>query len=284
MSIYPRHATFAGTEGNKLEGDIYGHGQRAALLLHGGGQTRHAWRATARKLAERGFTAIPVDQRGHGDSAWVGSGSYTLHDYGMEAASLGCQVEERFGTKPVVIGASLGGLASLYALGEADCFSALVLVDIVPHMEAHGVAHVRNFMRAHVREGFASIEEAAESVATYLPHRTKPPSNEGLRKNLRQRDDGRWYWHWDPRFWDGPRNVDEGFDVLLTRLEEIARGLTLPTLLLRGGASDIVSLKSVKAFRSLVPRAQFVDVSGAGHMVAGDKNDIFADAILAFVD
>lgn len=284
MSIHPRHVTFAGTENNKLEGDIYGHGQRAALLLHGGGQTRHAWRATARKLAERGFTAIPVDQRGHGDSAWVGSGAYSFRHYGMEAASLGRQIEERFGAKPVAIGASLGGLASLYALGEADCFSALVLVDIVPRMEAHGVANVRNFMLAHAKEGFASIDEAAESVAKYLPHRTKPRSSEGLRKNLRQQADGRWYWHWDPRFLDGLHNIDEEHKVVLPRLEEIARSLTLPTLLVRGGSSDIVSLKSVEAFRSLMPRAKFVDVSGAGHMVAGDKNDIFADAILAFLD
>ena len=124
MSIHPRHVTFSGTEGNKLEGDVYGHGERTALLLHGGGQTRHAWRATARKLAERGFTAIPVDQRGHGESAWIDSASYTLPDYAMDAVSLGSQIEQRFGAKPVAIGASLGGLASLYALGEAACFSA----------------------------------------------------------------------------------------------------------------------------------------------------------------
>jgi pimeloyl-ACP methyl ester carboxylesterase len=111
----------------------------------------------------------------------------------MEAASLGDQVEQRFGAKPVAIGASLGGLAALLALGQATCFSALVLVDIVPRTEAGGVAHVENFMRARAREGFASIDEAAESIAAYLPHRTKPRSTEGLRKNLRQRADGRWY-------------------------------------------------------------------------------------------
>jgi pimeloyl-ACP methyl ester carboxylesterase len=248
MSSHPRHATFSGTEGNKLEGDVYGYGRRTALLLHGGGQTRHAWRATARKLGERDFTAIPVDQRGHGDSAWIGSGAYALADYAMDAVSLGSQIEQRFGAKPVAIGASLGGLASLYALGEAVCFSALVLVDIVPRTEARGVAHVQNFMRAKVDEGF------------------------------------RWYWHWDPRFWEGPRSVDADGDTLLPRLEEIARGLTVPTLLVRGGSSDIVSPESAKAFCDLVPHAKLVDVSGAGHMVAGDMNDIFASTILEFLD
>lgn len=283
MSIHPRHVTFSGTEGNRLEGDVYGHGERTALLLHGGGQTRHAWRATARKLAERGFTAIPVDQRGHGESAWIDSAAYTLPDYAMDAVSLGSQIEQRFGAKPVAIGASLGGMASLYALGEAACFSALVLVDIVPRPEARGVAHVQNFMRARVKEGFASIDEAAESVAAYLPHRARPPSTEGLRKNLRLRADGRWYWHWDPLFWEGPRSVDTNMEAQLPRLEEIARGLTVPTLLVRGGSSDIVSLESAEAFRKLVPQAKFVDVRGASHMVAGDMNDVFANAILTFL-
>jgi len=283
MSIRPRHVTFTGIEGNKLEGDIYGRGERAVLLLHGGGQTRHAWRATARKLAERGFIAIPVDQRGHGDSAWIDSGAYALRDYGMEAALLGRQIEQRFAAKPIAVGASLGGLASLLALGEADCFSALVLVDIVPRMDAHGVAQVQNFMRDRAEEGFASLDEAAESVARYLPNRAKPPTADGLRKNLRQRADGRWYWHWDPRFWDGPGSVNSKGDDLLLSLEDIAKSLTLPTLLVRGSSSEIVSLESVEAFRNLVPHAKFVDIRGASHMVAGDKNDIFADAILDFL-
>ena len=284
MSPHPRPVTFVGIEDNRLEGDAYGHGDRVALLLHGAGQTRHAWRGTARRLAERGFTAIAVDQRGHGNSSWVASGAYGFHDYGTEAASLGNQIEQRFGTNPVAIGASLGGVASLHALGAAACFSALVLVDIVPQMDGSGVAHVQDFMRARAQEGFASIEEAAELVAAYLPHRPKPRSTGGLRKNLRQRADGRWYWHWDPRFWDGPRGATVGIDKLPQRLEEIARGLTVPTLLVRGGSSNVVSLESAEAFQNLVPHAKRVDVVGAGHMVTGDKNDVFADAILAFLD
>lgn len=283
MSIQPRRVTFTGVEGNKIEGDIYGQGARTALLLHGGGQTRHAWRVSARRLAERGFTAIAVDQRGHGNSAWIDSGAYALEDYGRDAASLARQVEQRFGARPVAIGASLGGLASLLALGQDVCFSALVLVDVVPRVEARGVAQVRDFMRARMTEGFGSIEEAADMVAAYMPHRTRPPSTDGLRKNLKQRADGRWYWHWDPRLWDGPRTVNSAGDLLHDRLEQIACGLTLPTLLVRGGSSEIVSVESAEAFRKLMPRAQIVDVSGAGHMVAGDKNDAFAGAILEFL-
>ncbi|WP_252724790.1 alpha/beta fold hydrolase, partial [Acinetobacter baumannii] len=72
----------------------------------------------------------------------------------------------------------------------------------------------------------------------------------------RQRADGRWYWHWDPRFFDGPRTVNTDRATLPARLEMAARGLTVPTLLVRGGASDIVSPESAEAFLALVPHAQ----------------------------
>lgn len=283
MSQHPRHATFTGTAGNRLEADVYGHGERVALLLHGGGQTRHAWRAAARRLAERGFTAVTVDQRGHGDSQWVTGGAYTFSDFAGDALALGRQIEERHGAKPAAIGASLGGIASLYALGQAPCFSALVLVDITPRMDAGGVQHVHDFMRARMREGFASIEEAAGQVAAYLPHRTRPPSVEGLRKNLRLKEDGRWYWHWDPAFVEGATTPATERPRIVAVLEEAARGLTVPTLLVRGGASDIVTPENARAFLDLVPHARMVDVGGAGHMVAGDKNDAFNDAVVSFL-
>ncbi|MBX9990258.1 alpha/beta fold hydrolase [Phreatobacter oligotrophus] len=283
MSLQPRQATFLGHAGNRLAADLYGQGPQVALLLHGGGQTRHAWRATARRLADRGFTAVCVDQRGHGDSEWVAGGHYSFADFGRDAVALGRQVEERFGAKAAAIGASLGGIASLHALGQEPCFSSLILVDIVPRMEEQGVRHVQGFMRAHAATGFATIEEAAESVAAYLPHRRRPPSVEGLKKNLRLKPDGRWYWHWDPAFLDGGRPVDGERATIVQRLEDDARRLTVPTLLVRGASSDIVSPESVEAFLALVPHARFVDVGGAGHMVAGDKNDVFAEAILDFL-
>lgn len=282
MSMHPRHASFTGHDGNRLEADVYGHGERVAVLLHGGGQTRHAWRATARKLAERGFTAICVDQRGHGDSEWVKNGAYAFLDFGRDAMALAGQVEQRFGARPAAIGASLGGLASLTALGMAPCFSSLVLVDIAPRMEESGVRNIQSFMAARAADGFASIEEAAEQVAAFLPHRTRPPSVDGLRKNLRLRD-GRWYWHWDPAFLDAGRAMAKERVAVLQRMEEAARSLTVPTLMVRGLKSDIVSQASVDAFMKLVPHAKLVDVGGAGHMVAGDKNDVFANAILDFL-
>ncbi len=51
----------------------------------------------------------------------------------------------------------------------------------------------------------------------------------------------------------------------------------------RGGSSDVVSAEGVQDFLNLLPTAKFIDVADAGHMVAGDKNDIFTDAVVDFL-
>ena len=283
--LQPATAIFVGSAGNRLMADAYGEAGRPVLLLHGGGQTRHAWRNTAEKLARAGATAYALDQRGHGDSEWVES--YAFTDYAADAATVAQELARRSGVKPIVIGASLGGIAALLAEGKAEragngpVFAAIVLVDITPRVDRGGVAKIQSFMRAHAREGFGSIAEAAEAVAAYLPHRPRPRSHEGLRKNLRQHPDGRWRWHWDPRFLDGPRPIEQ--DGYTAGLVEGARALKIPTLLVRGGASELVHAAHVKEFLDLVPHAEYIDVQGARHMVAGDSNDRFSAAVVEFV-
>jgi pimeloyl-ACP methyl ester carboxylesterase len=258
---------------------------RPVLLLHGGGQTRHAWARTARRLAEDGFHAVALDQRGHGDSAWIEDGSYAFADFGADAAAVARRIAEERGAKPVSIGASLGGLAALSTFAAEDApFDGLVLVDVVPDMDPQGVAHVQGFMRAKAIDGFASVEEAADAVAAYLPHRPRPRSLEGLQKNLRRHADGRWRWHWDPRLLDGPRPVGAGGEAAQRRLVAAAAAIRVPTLLVRGGASELVSPEAARGFADIVPHAELVDVAEARHMVAGDRNDVFAAAILRFLE
>jgi pimeloyl-ACP methyl ester carboxylesterase len=285
----PITETFTGAAGNKLVGDRYGNGPRAAVLLHGGGQTRHAFAGTAAALAGAGWTAFTVDQRGHGDSEWIADGSYRIFDFAQDAARIAEALTGRFGAPPAAIGASLGGMAVLIAEGEAvkqqrpPHFSALVLVDVTPRIDAQGAMKIRGFMRERAREGFASIEEAADAVAEYLPHRPRPSSTEGLRKNLRQHDDGRWRWHWDPAFFDGPHPISSERELQEAARVEAARTLRMPALLVRGGSSELVREEHAREFLELAPHAKFVDVAGARHMVAGDRNDVFTAAILEFL-
>ncbi|HEV2557013.1 MAG TPA: alpha/beta hydrolase [Microvirga sp.] len=277
--------SFTGADGNRLVASELGPPGRPVLLLHGGGQTRHAWTRTARRLAEERWHAVTLDQRGHGDSEWVADGAYAFADFGRDAAAVARQLAAEHGAKPVAVGASLGGLASLYALGEPGdpCFSGLVLVDIVPKMDERGVDHIQNFMRARAKEGFASVNEAADAVAAYLPHRPKPSSLDGLKKNLRQGPDGRWRWHWDPRFLDGPRPVSTAWEETERWLMDAVSHLPVPTLLVRGGSSELVTAAAAEEFLRLAPGAEYVDVAEARHMVAGDRNDVFAAAVLDFM-
>ena len=289
MTVHSKPVTFIGAAGNMLVGDVTGETGPPVLLLHGGGQTRHAWRKTNEVIAKFGRVAYAVDQRGHGDSEWVADGAYSFPDFAADARTLADTLTERTGTRPVAVGASLGGIASMLAEGGAGkpanghAFAALVLVDITPRVDLDGVAKVQGFMREHAREGFASVAEAAEAVAAYLPHRPRPRSNEGLKKNLRLHPDGRWRWHWDPRFIDGRRRVGPGGSEVENMLVEAARRIKVPALLVRGASSELVHEKHAKEFLELVPHASYVDVSGARHMVAGDRNDQFASAIKTFL-
>ena len=276
---------FGGAGGVRLAADRSGDpADPPVVLFHGGGQTRHSWHTTARALADSGWCAYSVDLRGHGESEWPEDGDYGLDAFVGDVVAV-CRA---LGRPPALVGASLGGVSSLAAVGETDGMlaTALVLVDVAPRIEAAGALRIGEFMRERMEDGFASLEEAADAVAAYNPHRRRPSDLSGLRRNLRRRADGRWVWHWDPRFVQGPSGAADETRVSLLppeRLEAAARALRLPVLLVRGRVSDLLSEDGARQFLDLVPHAEFVDVEGAGHMVAGDRNDVFNDGIVRFL-
>jgi pimeloyl-ACP methyl ester carboxylesterase len=280
----PKPIEFTGADGNRLAADLWDGRGHPVLLLHGGGQTRRAWDATARRVADAGMRAITVDLRGHGESEWVENGDYSFAAFGADMAAVVRQTAERFHAAPSAVGASLGGLSSLIAqLRHGPLLDSLVLVDITPRMDVGGVAKIQGFMGARIEEGFASLDEAADAIAGYLPNRKRPRSLDGLRKNLRLDADGRYRWHWDPAFMKSERNINfrsrETMEELLANLPR----LHLPVLLVRGLQSELVREDYVREFVDLAPSASYVDVGGAGHMVAGDRNDVFCEAILDFL-
>lgn len=270
--------TFAGAAG-KIVGDRWeGAGRGTVLLLHGGGQTRHSWFRTAAGLARSGWDTVAVDARGHGDSDWAPDGDYGMTALVDDLAAVVEQLDER----PVLVGASMGGMTSLVGQGErGDLARALVLVDIAPRVEPEGVARILAFMRANP-DGFASLEDVAGAVRAYNPHRTRPPNPEGLRKNVRLRADGRWYWHWDPAFLEIDDEPSRAAGQ--ERSRAAAARIEVPTLLVRGAESDIVSDEGVAELLELIPGARHIDVGGTGHMVAGDDNDVFTREVAAFLE
>jgi pimeloyl-ACP methyl ester carboxylesterase len=237
---------FGASGGVSLSGDAYGevHGKPAVLLLHGGGQTRHSWGRAAIELCTRGYYVLALDLRGHGDSDWA----------------------------PVI---------SLVVAGEASepAIRALVLGDVTPQVDPAGRTPIIGFMRDRP-DGFGSLEEAADVIARYLPHRPRPKDLSGLHRNLRRHADGRWYWHWDPRFFD---TFEPDHEAAAKRYTAAAVGVKVPTLLVRGTKSELVTPENVRHFRESIPHAEYVDVADAAHMIAGDRNDVFNEVVLDFL-
>ena len=253
-----------------------GTGGPTVLMLHGGGQNRFSWKNTGQALADRGLHVVALDARGHGDSDRAADADYTVETLSGDVLA----VRDQIGRPVILVGASMGGLTGIAAARRAgpEAVTKLVLVDVVPRFESEGSQRIRDFMTRHVH-GFDTLEQAADAIADYLPHRRRPSNLEGLKKNLRHRD-GRWHWHWDPAF---VTSVGENPFVKVEELERAAAELTIPILLIRGKLSDVVSPEGVERFLAVVPQARFVELSAAGHTAAGDDNDAFTDVVVDFL-
>eukprot|EP01062_Namystynia_karyoxenos_P028691 TRINITY_DN21698_c0_g1_i1.p1 TRINITY_DN21698_c0_g1~~TRINITY_DN21698_c0_g1_i1.p1 ORF type:complete len:565 (+),score=123.13 TRINITY_DN21698_c0_g1_i1:72-1766(+) len=292
-----------GAGGGALACDLVGDPEGLPVLwLHGGGQTRHAWGGSVSALAARGCFCINVDLKGHGDSYWDPAGA-TEPSYRPTSVALDIDrlLEQLVLTqrRPVIVGASMGGLSSLLTRASRDGhLGASVLVDVTPTMRIQGVQRVLSFMIDKLDDGFASLEEAADAVARYQPHRkrARPSGDElnSLQKNLRRGKDGRWRWHWDPNLMRESRTTDFSAPPSPERvayeehLKDCVRRFTqhqppTPLLLVRGQQTDLVGAEDVELLRSLAPHAETVDVRDAAHMVAGDSNSGFTAAVESFL-
>jgi pimeloyl-ACP methyl ester carboxylesterase len=281
VSSTPQTVDYSGADGITLVADEWNRGCDAVagrptiLMLHGGGQNRFSWKNTGQVLADEGFHVVAIDSRGHGDSDWAPDANYDVETLTADVM----RVLDAIGRPVMLIGASMGGLTGILVADRAGPHKVtrLVLVDVVPRFEKRGSARIREFMFGHIH-GFSSLEEAADSVAAYLPYRTKPRSPEGLKKNLRLRD-GRWYWHWDPAFMTKPGDDPQ---LRTEKFEQAAMDLTIPVLLIHGKLSDVVSPEGVRHFLATVPNAELVELPDAGHTAAGDDNDAFSDVVVEF--
>src|SRR5580692_10168077 len=169
---------FEGFEGLHLVGEVRGDPDACPVLfLHGGGQTRHAWGSTADTVAAQGWRTVTIDLRGHGDSDWAANGDYSFTAFCADCVA----VVDQLGRPPVLVGASLGGMAAMLAEGTSDrtVSSGLVLVDITPKTNLPGIERIKNFMQSGFN-GFDTLEAAAAAIAAYTPQRKRATNPEGL--------------------------------------------------------------------------------------------------------
>ncbi|GAE50461.1 alpha/beta fold hydrolase [Xanthomonas arboricola] len=248
------------------------------LLAHGFGQTRHAWESTAARLADAGYRTLAYDARGHGDSGFNDADlPYSATQFTDDLIVLAGEQAE----PPVLVAASMGGLFGLLAEARwPGLFRAIVLVDITPRWDTAGVERILRFMTAHP-DGFASLDAAADAIAAYLLQRPRKTA-EQLQALLRQRADGRWRWHWDPRLVDELAGQDPHAQQQ-TLLDAAAR-VRCPMLLISGGRSNLVTPDNINEFLSIAPHAQHVHLPDATHMLAGDDNTTFTATVLHYLD
>jgi pimeloyl-ACP methyl ester carboxylesterase len=261
-------------DGLTLRGDVGGLvGAPTLVMAHGGGQTRHSWSRAMNHLIDKGYRVLVYDARGHGDSDWAPDANYTVD---AMAADIRVILDTIAGPI-VIVGASMGGLAAFYAIGAAErkIADALVLADIVINPAEEGAARTRAFMSAH-QGGFATLEDAADAIAAYTGHK-RSGNLDGLRRNLRLRDDGRFYWHWDGRL------LDQDLTRRMHLLDEIAPKVTLPVMLVRGGKSVVTNAQNAAEMKQRVPQMEIQVLPNAGHMITGDDNEAFVAGLDKFL-
>ncbi|TMA53758.1 MAG: alpha/beta hydrolase, partial [Deltaproteobacteria bacterium] len=239
-------------------------------------QTCHTWDLFAAAMAPY-FHVMAFDQRGHGDTDWAADKDYSrktmVSDVLAFTRALGL---DRF----FLTGMSMGGANSLsFTANHPERVEALVVVDIGPRVETKGVQHIRDFMTTY-RE-FNSLEEAAQVIHRYNPRR----SLEVIRQftvvyNLKQLPEGKWTWKYDPYFSDGHRRVD--VKQMQTELTAEVAKIRCPTLVVKGGESDVFSLDGARSLQEAIPDSEFALVPGAGHSVMGDNPPGFEAAVRAF--
>ena len=250
----------------------------SVLYAHGFGQSRRAWATTASALATHGHAGLAYDARGHGGSGRnPGHDPYTGHQFTDDLATLAGNLPQ----PPLLVAASMGGLFGLLAEARSPgLFRAMGLVDITPRWETRGLERILAFMTAFPA-GFDSLQQAAAAISDYLPHRARrDPASGSLREVLRQGEDGRWRWHWDPRLVDELARDSERHQE---QIAEATRAVRCPLLLVSGGRSELVSERTVSDFLELAPHARHVQHAHATHMLAGDDNDLFTATVLDYL-
>jgi pimeloyl-ACP methyl ester carboxylesterase len=216
------------------------------------------------------YRVLALDQRGHGESGWAGEGGYAIAemtaDLGAFVAALGL---EAF----TLVGLSMGGMVAMdYAGRRPKALAALVIVDIAPELVTSGAERIQE--RQKDSDIFANREAAFVAVRAASPVPPEAHLRHRVHNNLMRLEDGRYTWRYDRVLRSpaalGRRDPDAGW--------RSCANIAVPTLVIRGEISDILSPELAERMVEAIPGARLVTVAGSGHSVPLDKPDGFLAA------
>jgi pimeloyl-ACP methyl ester carboxylesterase len=245
------------------------------LCLHGITQTAHSWDEVAAALAGD-YRVLCLDQRGHGDSDWAPDGDYTRQ---TQAADLEA-ISGALALPPFILaGMSMGGINAItFTARHPEKVRALIIVDVSPEVQARGVENIRSFIQA--ADELDSFEEFVERAHQFNPRRSLENLRSRLSHNLKQLASGKWTWKYDKAL----RSPERGFQAsALLNLWDDVRAIRCPTLIIKGGESDILSAESAAKLQAAIPGSCLAEVPGAGHSVMGDNPAGFVKAAREFL-
>ncbi len=238
-------------------------GLPTVILLHGFAQTSHAWDLITLGLADK-FHLISLDQRGHGDSEWASDGDYSLE---TQQNDLDEFIKFLGVSRLNLVGLSMGGRnAYVFASRNPQFISNLVVVDTGPQGVRSGRSRIRNFVT--MPDELDTFEEFVERVHSYVPHRSLEQISNSLLNNIRQMENGKWTWKYDRLLRDpNYRRQAASQDQLWAYWESVK----CPSLIIRGGNSDVLASETVAEMTSRNPFSESAVVPESGHLVPGDN-------------
>jgi esterase len=251
-------------------------GQRPILFLHGGALTAHTWDLCCLALRDD-YHCMALDQRGHGDSDWAPDADYSLsaqrEDIKGFAEAIGL---DQF----VLVGMSMGAINGLaYAIEYPETLSALVLIDAGPHIRRPGSSRIRDFVNGGAKP--ETLDEIIDRALSFNPRRDPTILRRSLMHNLRRQEDGNWVWKYDRRRFQamgGERHGEER-----RRLADGLANVTCPTLVVRGGESDVFHDEDAERLAAGLPDGRWIKIPKAGHTVQGDNPKDLAGALREFL-
>jgi esterase len=269
-----RHAVVDGLRFRYLDWGT--EGKQPILFLHGGALTAHTWDLCCLALRDD-FHCLALDQRGHGDSDWAPDANYSIaaqrQDIKGFAEAVGL---DHF----VLVGMSMGAINGLaYAIAYPETLSALVLIDAGPNVRRPGSHRIRDFVNGGAEP--ESLEAIIERALQFNPRRDPLILRRSLMHNLRQQEDGNWVWKYDRR-----RFHAMGGDQHANERRNLADGLTTvtcPTLVVRGGESDVFHDEDAERLAAALPDGRWVKIPNAGHTVQGDNPKDLVAAMREFL-